>query len=186
MSQFVFDGEESKADKRRRWMKQYRLANREQLAAKQKQYQAENRERLAGKHRQYRSANRKQLADYQKRHRAENREQVAAYGKQYREANREQIAVQQKQYHAAHRRAGLRILAEIKLKSGCVDCGYDGHTAALDFDHVRGEKIKDVSRMVTGSREKLMAEIAKCEVRCANCHRIKTHDRRLERKAKAS
>ena len=46
----------------------------------------------------------------------------------------------------------------------------------LDFDHVRGKKRKAVSRMI-GEGYGLIAiseEMAKCEVRCANCHRRKT------------
>lgn len=57
----------------------------------------------------------------------------------------------------------------------CVDCGQkDVHV--LDFDHVIGEKLRHISMMVKVgySWAAIEAEIAKCEVRCANCHRIKT------------
>lgn len=65
----------------------------------------------------------------------------------------------------------------IKLASGCVDCGYKENAKALDFDHVRGKKefnIGDISQRSV-SDERLMVEVAKCDVRCANCHRIKTY-----------
>lgn len=58
----------------------------------------------------------------------------------------------------------------------CVDCGFK-RPSALDFDHVRGEKKKNVSQMVTDGNTRwddILLEIEKCEVRCANCHRIKT------------
>lgn len=71
------------------------------------------------------------------------------------------------------------MLAELKMTAGCVDCGFDSHSEALDFDHVRGEKIKGVSQMHTKSLENLFDEIAKCDVRCANCHRIQTRGRRI-------
>jgi hypothetical protein len=49
----------------------------------------------------------------------------------------------------------------------------------LDFDHL-GEKSYNVSdaiaRVLSWARIEL--EIAKCEVVCANCHRIRTHERR--------
>lgn len=56
----------------------------------------------------------------------------------------------------------------------CVDCGEDD-PVVLDFDHVYGEKKNHVSRML-GSHawESIAAEIEKCVVRCANCHRRKT------------
>lgn len=57
----------------------------------------------------------------------------------------------------------------------CVDCGNDD-PVVLEFDHVKGKKDAAVSYLVshTTSWEKIEAEIKKCEVRCANCHRKKT------------
>jgi hypothetical protein len=67
-------------------------------------------------------------------------------------------------------------LDAIKLERGCVDCGYKGHPAALDFDHLPGAtKAHELAKLVLwGNKEALDAEIAKCEVVCANCHRIRT------------
>jgi hypothetical protein len=56
----------------------------------------------------------------------------------------------------------------------CLDCGNKFPPVAMDFDHVRGIKIKDISQMMTCNPEKILAEIAKCEVVCACCHRIRT------------
>ena len=57
----------------------------------------------------------------------------------------------------------------------CVDCGFDD-IRALEFDHVRGEKYKGVKDMCnrTAAISTIKEEIKKCEIRCANCHRIKT------------
>lgn len=57
----------------------------------------------------------------------------------------------------------------------CVDCGIDD-PIVLEFDHVRGDKITSISNMVNNccAYEKILNEIKKCDVRCANCHRIKT------------
>ena len=65
------------------------------------------------------------------------------------------------------------------LTHPCADCG-EVDLRVLDFDHVRGEKIGDVSTMVNTGRSWPMieAEIAKCDVRCANCHRKVTYERR--------
>jgi hypothetical protein len=61
------------------------------------------------------------------------------------------------------------------LNHPCVDCG-EADPVVLEFDHVRGIKVASVSRMVNivVALPLLKAEIAKCEVRCANCHRRRT------------
>jgi hypothetical protein len=68
-----------------------------------------------------------------------------------------------------------RYLDGVKMERGCVDCGYRAHPAALDFDH-----LCDKAVLVSFAKSKAQAdaEIAKCEVRCANCHRIKSWERR--------
>lgn len=65
-------------------------------------------------------------------------------------------------------------LIEYLVCHPCVDCGQTD-VRVLDFDHVRGKKSGNISRMVTNgySWSTIEAEIAKCEVRCANCHRIR-------------
>lgn len=65
----------------------------------------------------------------------------------------------------------------------CVDCG-EKDFRCLDFDHVRGKKRQHVSRMAgTFTLEAIQEEIGKCEVRCANCHRKRTWERRARRYA---
>ncbi len=68
---------------------------------------------------------------------------------------------------------------EIKLERGCADCGYRVHPAALDFDHLPGsEKQHPVAWLISRNRlEDALAEIEKCEVVCANCHRVRTATR---------
>ena len=61
------------------------------------------------------------------------------------------------------------------LSGGCIDCG-EKDILVLEFDHVVGNKSMNISEMRSGlySLKKIAEEIAKCEVRCANCHRRKT------------
>jgi hypothetical protein len=59
----------------------------------------------------------------------------------------------------------------------CADCGGTFPPVAMDFDHLSDDKIIEVSRMRTHNLDKLRAEIAKCEVVCACCHRVRTATR---------
>ena len=64
------------------------------------------------------------------------------------------------------------------LKAGpCVDCGQTYPPCVMDFDHVRGVKLRSVGQLVDASISKLMAEIEKCDLVCSNCHRIRTFHR---------
>jgi hypothetical protein len=69
-------------------------------------------------------------------------------------------------------------LYEYLERHACVDCG-ESDPVVLEFDHVRGKKSYNVSAMgyLFTSWDSLLREIAKCEVRCANCHRRKTAER---------
>jgi len=68
-------------------------------------------------------------------------------------------------------------LADIKQASGCVDCGENNHIV-LDFDHLKDKKY-NISRMIHDgfSWKAILKEIQKCEVVCANCHRVRTYTR---------
>ena len=61
----------------------------------------------------------------------------------------------------------------------CVDCGGKYPPYVMDFDHVRGIKVQGISEMIQKhcTLVDLHAEIAKCEVVCANCHRERTWGR---------
>ena len=67
-----------------------------------------------------------------------------------------------------------------KLKEApCLDCGQVFSPCCMDFDHVRGEKLLDISQMFTSSWTKVLEEVAKCDLVCANCHRVRTSLRRV-------
>jgi len=60
----------------------------------------------------------------------------------------------------------------------CVDCG-ETDILVLDFDHINDNKLYNVGFMLPRhTLTKLKAEIAKCEVRCRNCHKKITKARR--------
>ncbi len=101
-----------------------------------------------------------------------------------RECNRE--------YHRKHwashmeqirRRKGREVeIAQVRIlehlsRHLCTDCGEDD-VVVLEFDHLR-DKTASVGALVSGgySWRRIMEEIAKCEVVCANCHRRRTFAR---------
>lgn len=77
-----------------------------------------------------------------------------------------------------NRQKSRSLLWELK-KEPCVDCGEAFPPECMDFDHRDpSTKLYNVSQMQGRSREEILAEIAKCDLRCANCHRILTRRRR--------
>jgi NAD-dependent dihydropyrimidine dehydrogenase PreA subunit len=68
---------------------------------------------------------------------------------------------------------------DIKEKSGCIDCKEMYPHYVLEFDHREGEeKLGSPSEIYSrGSREKGTKEMEKCDIVCANCHKIRTHNR---------
>lgn len=75
-------------------------------------------------------------------------------------------------------------ITAIKLARGCIDCGYKQHGAALEFDHLPGTQKKFAIGASAGTPWKIVVEeMAKCEVVCSNCHRIRTANRRLIKEA---
>lgn len=67
----------------------------------------------------------------------------------------------------------------IKEANPCVDCGLHFEFYCMDFDHVRGVKHRNISNLVeqNASIATIDAEIAKCDLVCAICHRRRTYKR---------
>ena len=69
----------------------------------------------------------------------------------------------------------------------CVDCGEED-IIVLQFDHVRGKKRGNVSSLARQGLplDIIIKEIAKCVIRCANCHVRKTAKEQNWYKAKGA
>jgi hypothetical protein len=78
-----------------------------------------------------------------------------------------------------NRRIRKEIQEEIKTmkeSTPCSDCGKYYPSYVMDFDHVRGIKNNNISKLSNmASRNKLKDELLKCEIVCANCHRERTY-----------
>lgn len=82
----------------------------------------------------------------------------------------------------ARRQSNLNLIRSDKATKGCADCGIKDWRV-LDHDHLpEHRKDLDVYKgAVNGwSAQRLLDEIAKCDVVCSNCHRIRTHERKLK------
>lgn len=91
---------------------------------------------------------------------------------------KETYAAEQFQRVKARKQRLRERFAEYKASLSCEVCGFS-HPAALDFHHRDGDdKQVEVAKMITwgNSWETIMAEVAKCQVLCANCHRILHYD----------
>lgn len=103
-------------------------------------------------------------------------------------AQNKQLQVRRVRADTIRRRNELAEFVNAFKRRPCADCGGDFPPYLMDFDHVSGDKLDDICgmRMRTVSREAISAEIEKCEVVCANCHRARTHKRRLGIEVQAS
>jgi len=90
------------------------------------------------------------------------------------------VPFEQKSLRAQRRAQKWEMAQQIKMESGCVDCGYKGNPYALQFDHTGTDKKESVSNLIRSdySWETILKEIDKCEVVCANCHAVRTQNRK--------
>jgi hypothetical protein len=84
-------------------------------------------------------------------------------------------------YRDRNRRKRARLRSIVwELKSHpCADCGQTFPFFVMDFDHREGEeKTAQVAMLVNAMNlRRLLTEIEKCDLVCANCHRIRTYER---------
>ena len=104
----------------------------------------------------------------------------ASASKRHYDANKIKIKKRTRKRNKKQREINREYVNTFKSLAKCVDCG-EYNPVVLDFDHVRGIKLSSLSDMMRGAYglESIKKEIAKCEVRCSNCHRLATHKRRL-------
>ena len=102
-----------------------------------------------------------------------------AYYKSDKKKELDRIYYQEyKERHLSNSRK-LRILYkqwfnDYKSTLSCMKCGFTGHGVAIDFHHDNDDKTDTVATLAgtTSSKKRVLEEISKCTVLCANCHRI--------------
>ena len=100
------------------------------------------------------------------------------YHRRYYQDHSAKYKEKAKNWNRSQRRWARDYIQRVKRLNKCIDCG-ESNPLVLEFDHVK-EKSHNISDMVNGSYSiaAIKEEIRKCEIRCANCHRIKTIERR--------
>jgi hypothetical protein len=97
------------------------------------------------------------------------------YAAEYYVRNR----AQRVEYNRRQRREAAEWYLALKQGRPCTDCGGVFHPSAMQWDHPPDvEKVAHVAELYRGSRARVLDEIAKCELVCANCHAVRTHERR--------
>ena len=93
------------------------------------------------------------------------------YAKAHYVANRNDYLIKARINGAAARLRAREFVIAYLRDHPCTDCG-EGDLVVLQFDHCRGDKEFDVTYMMSIGRSlrAIQAEIAKCDVVCANCH----------------
>ena len=98
-----------------------------------------------------------------------------AYYRAHREEELERVKDRQ--------RKAVEVLRELR-RMPCADRGSEFTPYLMDFDHKEsgGKSFWLLQRAGSVSHARLIAELEKCDIVCANCHRAHTHARALERR----
>lgn len=100
------------------------------------------------------------------------RECGRSYGREYYQRNRQHLLVKQAEKNKTLREKQRQWLIDYKKELACARCG-ESHPAALQFHHRNREEKEFEIGLYTAlgcSKKRLLAEIEKCDVLCANCH----------------
>jgi hypothetical protein len=97
---------------------------------------------------------------------------VAIFHKEHYENNKNYYKNKASKHNETYRVRNLQYMIDYLKEHPCVDCG-ESDPVILEFDH-HSDKSYNVSAMRTLSFQKIIKEINKCDIRCANCHRRKT------------
>lgn len=108
-------------------------------------------------------------------------DQLQSYCRDCHKAANQLHYLSNKQAHlekAYQRRAQLRRLVNEAKAKPCADCGVSYPFYVMDFDRREGRDFTISQAWRARAWDKVIAEIQKCDVVCANCHRERTYDRR--------
>lgn len=123
-------------------------------------------------------ANREKVQGQAKTRWQESKEKYAPARQRWAQENRDKMLA----YQSNLREDFLAFLKPLKEGAPCSDCNKHYSSYIMEYDHVRGVKRFNIGKMTNHKRERVLDEIAKCELVCCACHRIRSHQRRQEPK----
>lgn len=107
-----------------------------------------------------------------------NKEDQAKAARKHYEANRDAM-IRRAAEHTSKLREDIKLyIQDLKNKTPCLDCDRQYPFYVMQFDHIKGEKLFNLAMMnQRWSWKRVLAEIEKCEIVCANCHAERTYQR---------
>lgn len=99
------------------------------------------------------------------------------YQQQYYITNRDKRIATAKHHAKKTIESNRKLVIDFLKNNPCIDCG-ETDILVLQFDHRENKKFNVSSMLSYGHRppstKKILEEISKCDIRCANCHQRKT------------
>lgn len=119
-------------------------------------------------HEECKERNRKAALKYYSR----NKEAASVRAKKWREENKEHIRTSQREGKRQRKEEAIAYLGGC-----CFLCKNTFHPSVYEFHHIDpATKDYNPSKMLQFTKEKLLAELDKCLLLCANCHRLTHHE----------
>lgn len=147
------------------YQREYRRLHRTKFRKWNKEYYQNNKDVLREQAREYYKKNRRRCVERSKEYYQRNKEKIRKRGIQYRKKNKKKLKGRRQQIR--------KWLWSLKRKP-CMDCNGVFHPCAMDFDHRDpSQKTIGISRTIY-HKKRILEEIKKCDLVCANCHRLRT------------
>jgi hypothetical protein len=166
----------------RQYRRQWYEANKQRVAEEQRQYREKHKERIRQQQAEYRQKNRDEITQRRREAYQKNKQQLSAKRRaRYRERREKILARQHELYHERyrdHNREYLRrryrenkdYVDALKRESGCVRCGEKDPVCLVFHHRDPNKRVASIGKLCSYTRAHLLAELAKCDILCANCH----------------
>jgi len=110
----------------------------------------------------------------------ENQDKMRAYRRKWYANNKERAKKRTKERKVEIKEWWFKFKSNLECSSsGC----NENHPAVLEFHHKNDDKEATISQAINDgwSKERILKEVGKCDVYCANCHRKKHWDKSKKR-----